>query len=161
MKIVIVPEPISVIAGERSAMNTEKLTVGLLNARALVVFADAVAVVVDILRDGAGDPEVASICAVAEPVMAVWVLLGLRPFAPLRTLLVKPYLPEWLLWVSLTDLRVGKAVVSLTFWRRSRGRMRWKILKKQRRLLVLEQPLELDSAATLRKRFRDISKSLG
>lgn len=63
--------------------------------------------------------------------------------------------------MTLTDLRIGKAVVSLTFWRTSRGRVRWKILKKQGTLFVVEQPLELDPAATPGKRFRALLKSLG
>lgn len=90
----------------------------------------------------------------------VWVLLGLRPLAPLRTLLVKPYLPEWLPWVRLTGLRIGNATVDITFWRTGAGRTRWKVLEKRGRLFVLEQPLELDPAATLGRRFRDLARSL-
>ena len=35
------------------------------------------------------------------------ILIGLRAFAPIRTLFVKPVLPEWLPWVELHGLRVG------------------------------------------------------
>jgi glycogen debranching enzyme len=89
----------------------------------------------------------------------LWVLLGLRPVAPLRTLLVKPHLPEWLPWVEVEGLRVGTSLVSLAFWRNDRGAARWKVLERRGRLLVLEQPLELDPAATLGRRLRDLARS--
>jgi glycogen debranching enzyme len=89
----------------------------------------------------------------------LWVLLGLRPFAPLRTLLLKPWLPEWLPWVEVEDLRVGDAVVSLAFRRTERGTVRWKVLEKRGRLLILEQPLEL-AGAGLGRRLRDAFRSV-
>jgi glycogen debranching enzyme len=89
----------------------------------------------------------------------VWVLLGLRPLAPLRTLLVKPLLPEWLPWVEIDDLRVGDAVVSLAFQRTARGGVRWKVLEKKGRLLILEQPMEL-AGAGLGRRLRDAFRSV-
>jgi glycogen debranching enzyme len=90
----------------------------------------------------------------------LWVLLGLRPAAPLRTLLVKPHLPPWLPWVEVHGLRVGQARVSLAFRRTPRGGTRWHVLEKKGRLLVLEQPLELDPSATLGRRLRDALKLL-
>jgi len=89
----------------------------------------------------------------------LWVLLGLRPVAPLRTLLLKPYLPDWLPWVKVDDLRVGDAVVSLAFQRTERGSVRWKVLEKKGRLLILEQPLEL-AGAGLGRRLRDAFRSV-
>jgi len=89
----------------------------------------------------------------------LWVLLGLRPFAPLRMLLLKPMLPEWLPWVEVDDLRVGDAVVSLAFQRTARGGVRWKVLEKKGRLLILEQPLEL-AGAGLGRRLRDAFRSV-
>ena len=44
-------------------------------------------------------------------------LLGLQPLAPFDTLLVDPKLPEWLPEVTLENLRVGGATVSLRVWR--------------------------------------------
>jgi glycogen debranching enzyme len=90
----------------------------------------------------------------------LWVLLGLRPVAPLRTLLLKPYLPPWLPWVEIRDLEVGSARVSLAFHRTDRGGVRWSVLEKEGRLLVLEQPLELDPSATIGKRLRDAVRSV-
>jgi len=89
----------------------------------------------------------------------LWILLGLRPAAPLRTLLVKPYLPDWLPWVEVDGLRVGEATVSLAFWRGPRGTVRWKVLEKRGRLLILEQPLEL-AGATAGRRLRDALRSV-
>jgi glycogen debranching enzyme len=97
--------------------------------------------------------------SVSSVLFFLWVLLGLRPVAPLRTLLVKPVLPG-LPWVELSDLRVGESQVSLAFWRTDRGEVRWKILEKKGRLFVLEQPLELDPAATVGRRLRDLARSV-
>ena len=46
-------------------------------------------------------------------------MLGLYPYAPLKMLIVDPHLPEWLPEITLRDLRVGKARVTIRFRRRS------------------------------------------
>jgi hypothetical protein len=50
---------------------------------------------------------------------ALWNLLGLRPDALERRLVVHdPRLPRWLEWVELKDVRVGEALVTLRVERR-------------------------------------------
>jgi len=88
------------------------------------------------------------------------IIFGIRPFAPLRTLLLKPILPEWLPWAEIHGLRVGKATVSLRFWRDRKGRSHWKVLKRTGFLIVLEQPPELSPEATLGKRLADAFVSI-
>lgn len=92
------------------------------------------------------------------------ILLGIRPYAPLKTLMVNPHLPDWLPWIELHDLRVGNATVDLRFWRDSNGRSHWKVLGKQGILFVLEQEPELDLEAKLYRRvvraLRDAGKSV-
>ena len=48
-------------------------------------------------------------------------MLGLLPLAPRRTLIIDPDLPEWLPELELSDIRVGKARVSLRFHRGASG----------------------------------------
>jgi hypothetical protein len=50
----------------------------------------------------------------------VQALLGLAPFAPKRVLFVDPLLPDWLPELTVRDLRVGRATVTLRFRRTGR-----------------------------------------
>lgn len=87
------------------------------------------------------------------------ILFGIRPVAPLKTLLIKPILPEWLPWAEIHDLHVGKAVVSLRFWRDAKGRSHWRLLKRRGFLIVLEQPPELSAKASRVQRISDAIRS--
>jgi glycogen debranching enzyme/NAD(P)-dependent dehydrogenase (short-subunit alcohol dehydrogenase family) len=71
-------------------------------------------------------------------------LLGLRAAAPLKLLAVDPVLPEWLPDVTVRNLRVGRASVSLRFWRARSGESRYEVLKKDGALRIVRQP-PLDS----------------
>jgi glycogen debranching enzyme len=71
-------------------------------------------------------------------VQLVQIMLGLYPFAPLRMLaVIRPRLPACAPDVSLTDLRVGSAVVDLRFRRRPDGSATWSIDRRQGPLLVV------------------------
>lgn len=73
--------------------------------------------------------------------MVVEALLGMRPMAPARTLLVDPRLPEWLPDLRIDGLRVGGSVVSLGARRTRRGATRWwASTTSGRRVLVIRQP---------------------
>ena len=54
-------------------------------------------------------------------------LLGLGPDAPAKRLTVDPHLPPWLTEVRLQDLRVGGAVIDITFRRRDDGQTEYAI----------------------------------
>lgn len=54
-------------------------------------------------------------------VLTLHALLGLRPLAPLRLLLVDPHLPAWFPDLELHGVRVGTGRVDLRFWRTRRG----------------------------------------
>jgi glycogen debranching enzyme len=71
-------------------------------------------------------------------------LSGLRAAAPLKLLAVDPTLPAWLPDVTVRNLRVGEASVSLRFWRDRSGDSRYEVLKKQGALRIVRQP-PLDS----------------
>jgi len=72
--------------------------------------------------------------------LAVQVLLGLLPLAPLNTLVVDPSLPEWLPEVVVRDMRVGNARVTLRCWRTESGASRFRVLNKSGTLHVVRQP---------------------
>src|SRR5262249_51372274 len=67
-------------------------------------------------------------------------LLGLRAAAPLKLLAVDPTLPVWLPDVTVRNLRVGGASVSLRFWRDRKGDSHYKVLKKEGALRIVRQP---------------------
>jgi hypothetical protein len=71
-------------------------------------------------------------------VQLVQIMLGLYPFAPLRTLtIVRPRLPAWLPELTLRGLRVGPATVDLQFERRPGGSAAWKVMDRRGSLLVI------------------------
>jgi glycogen debranching enzyme len=86
----------------------------------------------------ANEPQAWSASAV---VLMVQTLLGIRPVAPARLLLVDPHLPEWLPDLRLEGVRVGQAVVDLAFWRDERGKTRFGSQVREGRLAVRRQPV--------------------
>jgi len=77
-------------------------------------------------------------------------LLGAVPCAPLRLLLVDPLLPPWLPELTIRDLRVGDAVVSLRFERDAKGESHFEVIEKRGSLRVVRQPwIESDSVDLL------------
>ncbi len=64
-------------------------------------------------------------------------LLGIYPYAPLHVLIVNPVLPEWLPEITLHDLHVGEAVVSIRFFRKEDGSSDYRVLDLQGKLHVL------------------------
>jgi glycogen debranching enzyme len=83
-------------------------------------------------------------------------MLGLYPYAPLRALVVDPHLPAWLPQISVHGLRVGAAMVSLTFHRTTEGRTHFTIVEKRGRLRVLRQPSPWSLSAGVGERMRDL-----
>jgi glycogen debranching enzyme/short-subunit dehydrogenase len=67
-------------------------------------------------------------------------LLGLRAAAPLALLAVDPVLPRWLPGVTVRNLRVGEASVTLRFWRDRAGDSHYEVLRKQGTLHIVRQP---------------------
>lgn len=94
--------------------------------------------VVPVLYPGSNSPQAWSASATVQ---LVQVLLGLYPFAPLHLLaLVRPRLPEAVPVLTVRDLRVGDARISLRFTRESDGRAHHEILERDGDLHVLEAP---------------------
>ena len=74
-------------------------------------------------------------------------MLGLEPVAPLDVLMIDPVLPSWLPQVTLENLRIGGATVTLRFWRDRDHRSHGEIIKKRGTLRLIRQP-PLESLTT-------------
>lgn len=82
-------------------------------------------------------------------------MLGLYPYAPVDLLLVDPHLPEWLPEVTIRDMRVGEARVTIRFRERS-----WDVLEKHGTLHIVQQPMPWSLTATRKERLIDVLRSL-
>jgi glycogen debranching enzyme len=87
-------------------------------------------------------------------------MLGLYPYAPLNMLLVDPHLPEWLPEITLGNLRVGDAVVTIRFYRTKGGEGDYEVLDKRGPLHVLRQPSPWSLTAGFAERLKDVLTSL-
>jgi glycogen debranching enzyme len=59
-------------------------------------------------------------------VLLIQVLLGLRPLAPLRILVLDPHLPEWLPELELRGMRFGEALLDIEAWRGGGGKSHYR-----------------------------------
>ncbi len=87
-------------------------------------------------------------------------MLGLYPYAPLKLLIIDPHLPEWLPEITLRDLRVGKASVTIRFRRRSDGRTSYRIMEQRGKLHVVRQATPWSLTTQPAERLRDALSSL-
>ncbi len=86
-------------------------------------------------------------------------LIGVYPYAPLKMLFVDPHMPEWLPEITLTNLRVGDAVVKIRFFRKSDGSGDYEILEQHGTLHVVRQPSPWSLTAHFAERVKDILTS--
>jgi glycogen debranching enzyme len=86
----------------------------------------------------------------------VQAMTGLYPYAPLEMLLVDPQMPEWLPELTVSNLRVGGAKVSIHFKRGKDGRSSYRVLEKEGRLRVVRQPNPWSLTAGVGERVRDL-----
>jgi glycogen debranching enzyme len=105
----------------------------------------------------ANSPQAWSASAVFCLLQAV---LGLYPYAPLSMLLVDPHMPEWLPEITLENLRVGDASVTIRFYRKANGASDYEVLDKRGRLHVFRQPSPWSLTAGFAERVRDALTSL-
>jgi glycogen debranching enzyme len=83
-------------------------------------------------------------------------LLGLYPYAPSKLLFIDPHLPEWLPDVTLRDLRVGDADVTIQFHRAANGHTEYRVRHKQGTLHVVRQASPWSLTERIRHRVRDL-----
>ena len=70
--------------------------------------------------------------------MLIQALLGLRPVAPARLVLVDPHLPAWLPWLHMEGLRVAGGRTDIEAWREPSGHTR--VRSRSSGLRVLRLP---------------------
>ncbi len=87
-------------------------------------------------------------------------MLGLYPYAALKLLVIDPHLPEWLPELTIRDLLVGKARVSIHFRRGANGRTSYRVLEKQGTLHVVRQATPWSLTTQPAERLRDALSSL-
>jgi len=90
----------------------------------------------------------------------VQAMLGLYPYAPLNLLIVDPHLPEWLPELTVSNLRVGEAVVTLRFRRQTSGHSDYDVIAKSGSLHIVRQPSPWSLEAGLGERFADVVSSV-
>jgi glycogen debranching enzyme len=81
----------------------------------------------------------------SAPFFIMQALLGIQPYAPLQMLLLDPHLPDWLPEITLHNLQVGQAKVSIRFWREESGKTEFRVTNTRGNLRVLrhEDPWSL------------------
>ncbi|HEX7808030.1 MAG TPA: amylo-alpha-1,6-glucosidase, partial [Thermoanaerobaculia bacterium] len=92
--------------------------------------------------------------------MQLQAMLGLYPYAPMKMLVVDPHLPEWLPEITVRDLRVGKARVTIRFRRGRSGRTSYRILAQTGTLHVVRQATPWSLTTQPAARLRDALESL-
>jgi len=86
-------------------------------------------------------------------------MLGLYPYAPSNLLFLDPHLPRWLPALTVRNLQVGQAVVTIEF-RRGRRETAYKILEQQGTLHVIRQASPWSLTEPLGRRLRMLAGSL-
>jgi glycogen debranching enzyme len=86
-------------------------------------------------------------------------LLGLYPYAPSKLLFLDPHLPEWLPTLTVRDLQVGAAVVTIQFRRAENGTTDYQILEKRGAVHVVRQASPWSLTEPLSRRIRTLLAS--
>jgi glycogen debranching enzyme len=82
-------------------------------------------------------------------------LVGIYPFAPAKILFLDPHLPAWLPEVKVERLRVGKAWVTLRFYRTPGGATHYEVLDQKGTLHMVRQPSPWSQTSGWRERIRE------
>jgi len=93
----------------------------------------------------------------------VQAMLGLYPYAPLKILMIDPHLPDWLPDLTVRNLRIGDAVVTIRFFRKpsgASGASDYEVQDLKGTLHVLRQPSPWSLTAGFAERVRDALISL-
>ncbi len=94
------------------------------------------------------------------PFTVMQALLGIYPYAPLKVLFLDPHLPAWLPEVTLENLSVGEARVTLRFQRDENGRTDYKVERLEGELHILRQPSPWSLTSDWGERVKDAVTSL-
>jgi glycogen debranching enzyme len=96
----------------------------------------------------------------SAPFTVMQALLGIYPYAPAKLLFLDPHLPEWLPEVTLHQLQVGQATVSIRFSRNAKGDTGFEVLELNGPLHVVHQPSPRSLTTGWAERIEDAIESL-
>jgi glycogen debranching enzyme len=96
----------------------------------------------------------------SAPLSILQALAGIYPYAPANILFIDPQLPEWLPEIAIERMRIGKACVSIRFFRNAKGETQYKILDLQGSLHVIHQPSPWSITVGWAERVHDAVMSL-
>ncbi len=96
----------------------------------------------------------------SAPFAVMQALLGIYPYAPANLLFLDPHLPEWLPEVSVQQLKVGQAEITLRFRRDISGETDYQIVDLKGPLHVVHQPSPWSLTSGWAERIRDAVDSL-
>lgn len=86
-------------------------------------------------------------------------MVGVYPYAPLKMLFVDPHLPEWLPEITLSNLRVADAVLTIRFFRKENGSSDYEVQQQEGKLHIVRQPSPWSLTAHFAERMKDILTS--
>jgi glycogen debranching enzyme len=87
-------------------------------------------------------------------------MLGLFPYAPANALILDPHLPDWVPELTIENLRIGDALVTMKFQRDSGGTTDYRLINLQGKLHILRQPSPWSLTAGWAERVKDAVLSL-
>ncbi|HET7228242.1 MAG TPA: amylo-alpha-1,6-glucosidase, partial [Chthoniobacterales bacterium] len=96
----------------------------------------------------------------SAPISILQALVGIYPYAPANVLFLDPQLPDWLPEIEIERMRIGKASVSIRFFRNAKGKTQYKILDMQGSLHVIHQPSPWSITSGWAERVHDAVMSL-
>ena len=96
----------------------------------------------------------------SAPISILQALVGIYPYAPANVLFLDPQLPDWLPEIEIERMRIGKASVSIRFFRNAKGKTQYKILDMQGSLHVVHQPSPWSITSGWAERVHDAVMSL-
>ncbi|HEV8392740.1 MAG TPA: glycogen debranching N-terminal domain-containing protein [Vicinamibacterales bacterium] len=91
--------------------------------------------------------------------LVVQSILGLYPYAPSHLLFIDPHLPRWLPALTVRNLQVGEAVVTIEF-RRGRRETAYKVLEQRGPLHIIRQASPWSLTEPVGRRLRVLAGSL-
>jgi glycogen debranching enzyme len=94
------------------------------------------------------------------PFAIVQALVGIYPYAPLNVLFLDPWIPDWLPEITIEDMRVGNALITLNFKREPNGKTSYRIVRMKGGLHVIRQPSPWSLTSNWGERVKDAISSL-
>jgi glycogen debranching enzyme len=95
----------------------------------------------------------------SAPFLMVQAMLGMYPYAPAHLLFVDPHLPEWLPEITVEQMRVGEATVTLRFTRNGEGRTDYSVVDLRGPLHIVRQSSPWSLTTGWAERTRDVVES--